>query len=193
MAMQKGLEITYHNMQPTDWLDQDIRERVGKLEKMCDRLVGVRVAVEAQHKQHKVGNVYDVHLELFVPGDDLVVSRKPHKAKERYAHPDVRTSVRDAFEAAERQLKDYKEQLRGDVKVHESMFQGQVSQLYPDEDYGFILTNTGTQLYFHRNSLLGGAEFEKLSRGMAVHYIEDVGDTGPIATKVWIGPDHHMD
>ena len=113
--------------------------------------------------------------------------------KQKYAHPDVRTSVRDAFEAAERQLKDYKEQLRGDVKVHEPMFQGQISQLYPQEDYGFILTNTGTQLYFHRNSLLGGAEFDKLTRGMAVHYIEDVGDTGPIATKVWLGPEHHMD
>jgi ribosome-associated translation inhibitor RaiA/cold shock CspA family protein len=193
MPMQKGLEITYHNMEPTDWLDADIRERVAKLEKMHDRLVGVRVAIEAQHKQHKVGNVYDVHIELFVPGGDLVVSRQPHKAKEKYAHPDVRTSVRDAFQAAERQLQDYKEQLRGDVKVHEPMFQGQISQLYPQEDYGFILTNTGTQLYFHRNSLLGGAEFDKLTRGMAVHYIEDVGDTGPIATKVWLGPEHHMD
>jgi cold shock CspA family protein len=38
-------------------------------------------------------------------------------------------------------------------------------------------------LYFHRNSLLSG-EFDHLHRGDEVSYVEDVGDTGPIATKV---------
>ena len=38
-------------------------------------------------------------------------------------------------------------------------------------------------LYFHRNSLLGG-NFDDLDRGDAVTYVEKVGDTGPIATKV---------
>ena len=56
-----------------------------------------------------------------VPGQDLVVSRTPHKAKKRYTQPDVFTSVRDSFEAAERQLKDFKEVQRGDVKPHETV------------------------------------------------------------------------
>jgi cold shock CspA family protein len=38
-------------------------------------------------------------------------------------------------------------------------------------------------LYFHRNSVLSG-DFDHLSRGDEVHYNDDIGDTGPIATKV---------
>jgi len=45
------------------------------------------------------------------------------------------------------------------------------------------MTNEGGLLYFHRNSLLSG-EFDHLHRGDEVSYVEDVGDTGPIATKV---------
>jgi hypothetical protein len=38
-------------------------------------------------------------------------------------------------------------------------------------------------LYFHRNSLLSG-DFDDLKAGEDVYYNQDVGDTGPIATKV---------
>lgn len=56
--------------------------------------------------------------------------------------------------------------------------------LVPERDHGFILTNTGSQLYFHRNSLMEGA-FDDLAPGQAVHYVEAAGDTGPTAAKVW--------
>jgi cold shock CspA family protein len=190
--MQVPLEISFHNMDASPAVESEIRERAAKLDKLYPRLVGCRVAVELLHRQHRTGNVYDVHIELRVPGAELVVSREPHRAKERYANPDVRTSLRDAFKAAEQQLKDFKEQQRGEVKTHEPMFQGQVSQLYPAEDHGFILTNEGSQLYFHRNSVMND-DFDRLKRGDAIHFIETDGDTGPIASKVWLGPDHHMD
>lgn len=190
--MQSPLEIAFHNMQGSESLEADIRKRVAKLEKLYGRLVGCRVSVEALHRQHRTGNVYEVHIELMVPGSDLVVSREPHKAKERYANPDVYTSVRDAFKSAERQLKDFKERQRGDVKPHDALFQGQVSRLFPEEDHGFILTNTGTQLYFHRNSVMNNG-FDQLKQGDPVHFVEAAGDTGPTASKVWRGPDHHLD
>jgi cold shock CspA family protein/ribosome-associated translation inhibitor RaiA len=190
--METALEITFHNVPSTEWAEAAIREHVGKLEKIYPRMVGCRVSVEGLHKQHRTGNVYDVHIELRLPGGELVVSREPHRAKEKYAEPNLRTSLRDAFAAAERQLKDYKQRQSGEVKTHEPMFQGQVSQLDPGQDHGFILTNEGTQLYFHRNAVID-ADFDKLKRGDAVHYIASDGDTGPTARKVWLGPDHHMD
>jgi ribosome-associated translation inhibitor RaiA/cold shock CspA family protein len=188
------IDVSFHNLDPSPALEAEIRKHVAKLERIYDRITTCRVSVEALHKQHRTGNVYDVHVELVVPRGELVISREPHKVKERYASPDVRTSIRDAFRAAERQVKEHKEQLRGDVKLHESeaVFQGQVAQLYPQEGHGFILTNTGTQLYFARTALMNG-DFDKLERGAAVHYVERDGDTGPIAYKVWVGPDHHMD
>jgi len=45
------------------------------------------------------------------------------------------------------------------------------------------MTKEGRLLYFHRNAILSG-DFDKLRRGDEVYYIEDVGDTGPVATKV---------
>src|SRR5919201_260888 len=106
--MQIPLEITFHNLESSEWIETEIRERAAKLEKLYPRLVGCRVSVEALHQQHRTGNVYDVHIELIVPGVELAVSREPHRVKEKYAHPTLRTSLRDAFAAAERQLKDYK-------------------------------------------------------------------------------------
>jgi cold shock CspA family protein/ribosome-associated translation inhibitor RaiA len=183
--METPLEISFHNMQTSDAVEADIRRYVDKLEKIHDRIIGCRVAVEKQHRQHRTGNVFDVKIELRLPGGDVVVSREPHRAHEKYAQPSVQTSVRDAFAAAERQLKEFKEQQRGEVQVHEVPFQGQVSQLYPDAEHGFILTNEGTQLYFHRNSLMN-VEFDDLRRGDPVQYVAADGDTGPTAKKVWV-------
>lgn len=182
--MDTNLEIAFHNMDPQPELDAYIRERAEKLEKLFDRMVGMRVAVENQHRQHRTGNIYDVHIELMVPGNDIVVSRQPKKAKERYANPYARTSIRDAFEAAERQLKEYKQKLRNDVKVQDTEQPGRVAQLNPAEDHGFIVTGGGTQLYFHRNSCIN-VSFDELATGEPVKYIETAGDTGPTASKVW--------
>jgi cold shock CspA family protein len=119
-----------------------------------------------------------------VPGGALVVSRAPHRPRDRYAQPDLYSCLRDAFHIAERRLTEYKRRISGEVKPHEEAFAGEVAQLYPREEHGFIRTHEGTQLYFHRNSLVGG-DFEKLRVGDRVHFVEADGDTGPIAYKVW--------
>lgn len=182
--MQTPLNIAFHNTPSDPNVETEIRERVEKLERLFDGLIGCRVAVEALHQQHKTGNVFDVHIEMVVPGGELVVSRQPKKAKEKYANPDVHTSIRDAFQAAERQLKDYKAQLRGDVKAHAAEIPGQVARIVPEEDHGFIMTGSGTMLYFHRNSVMDN-DFDNLRVGEAVNYVEAVGDTGPTASKVF--------
>jgi cold shock CspA family protein/ribosome-associated translation inhibitor RaiA len=182
--MDRPLDITFHNMSSSESLEQMIREEVDRLEKRFGRLVGCRVSVEALHRQHRTGNVYEVHITLSVPGRDLVVSREPHKVKERFANPDVRTSVRDAFTSAERQLESFKGKLRGDTGTPSaSALTGQVTLIEPGADHGFILTNTGTQLYFHRDSVTNVA-FEDLKPGDPVRYVEEEGDAGPVATKI---------
>jgi ribosome-associated translation inhibitor RaiA/cold shock CspA family protein len=185
--MQTPLEIAFHNMQPSDAVEAEIRKRAAKLDKIYDRLVGCRVSVEGLHKQHRTGNVYEVHIELMVPGQNLVVSREPHRVKERYANPDVYASVREAFKAAERQLKDFKERQRGEVKPHEAMLPGRIIQVQSGQDHGFLMTPTGTQLYFHRNSVMDG--FDGLKPGDPVNFVEAAGDTGPTASKVWRAPE----
>ena len=182
--MDTPLEIVFHNMPSSLKLESDIRKRVDKLDRLYEHLVGCRVSVEQLHRRHQTGNLFDVHIDMHVPGDELVVSHEPHHARDKFADPDVGIAVRNAFKAAERQLLDFKRKQRGEVKLHDAPFAGQVSQLYPQEDYGFILTHEGTQLYFHRNSLMQ-RDFDGLKVGDRVHFVETAGDTGPIASKVW--------
>ena len=107
--MDVPLELAFHNLEASEAVEARVRERVAKLEKMFPRLVACRVVVEAPHKQHQKGNIFRVRIEMSVPGDDLVVSKEPNRAHERFADPDVYTVLKDAFETAERMLRDYKD------------------------------------------------------------------------------------
>ncbi|HUU24039.1 MAG TPA: HPF/RaiA family ribosome-associated protein, partial [Methyloceanibacter sp.] len=76
---------------------------------------------EAPHRHHHKGKLYSVHIDISVPGKDLVVDRaKPLD----HAHEDVYLAVRDAFNAAVRQLEDYTRRVRGEVKTHEAAPRG---------------------------------------------------------------------
>lgn len=182
--MDRPLEIAFHNMSQSDSLEQLVRDRVDKLDRRYGRLIGCRISVEALHRQHQSGNLYECHVVMSVPGRDLAISREPHRARDEYAHPDVRVCIREAFDAAERQLLEYKDQLRTDTAAPSgSALAGQVSLIEPDTGHGFILTSAGTQLYFHRDSVTN-ARFENLRPGQAVHYVESAGDSGPVATRI---------
>ncbi|MBO0711908.1 MAG: HPF/RaiA family ribosome-associated protein [Acetobacteraceae bacterium] len=185
--MDRPLEIAFHGLDSSPSLEAGIRGHVEKLAARYPQLVGCRVSIEALHNQHRTGNVYDVHLVLSLRGRDLVVAREPDRAKGRYATPDLRTSVRDAFKAAERLLQAHKEQLREDTTPPSAhAMSGVVAQLAPDADHGFILSATGSQLYFHRDSVTNAA-FADLRQGDVVHYVEEEGSSGPVANKVRLG------
>ena len=72
---------------------------------------------------------------------------------------------------------------RGEVKIHEEPPHGYISQLFPEESYGFISTPDGREIYFHRNSVKNG-EFEKLATSTPVRFLEEAGEEGPQATVV---------
>lgn len=114
--MQVPLEITFHGLPHSDALEARIREKTAKLEQFCDRIISCKVAVEAAHHHHHQGNLYHVRIDLSVPSKHIVVSRERH---DRQAHEDVYVAVRDAFEAAKRQLEEYVRIQRGEVKNHQ--------------------------------------------------------------------------
>jgi ribosome-associated translation inhibitor RaiA/cold shock CspA family protein len=186
--LQIPLEIAFHNIEPSDWAEQEIRTRVGELERLYGRLVSCRVRIDQRAKDLSGAIPPVVHIELGIPGrSDLVVSHEPEHLLRKYKHPDLRKAINEAFRIAERQLLALKEQRDGRTKAHghdtENQSLGEIAEITPEQDFGFLLTKEGGLLYFHRNSLLSG-EFDRLERGDHVYYNEDVGDTGPIATKV---------
>lgn len=182
--MDVPLEIAFHNMDVSESVEARVRERVAKLEKLYDRLVGCSVVIEAPHRQHRTGNIFRVRIFMSVPGDELVVDKEPNRAKEKFADPDVYAVLGDAFDVAERRLKDFKAKQRGEVKSHDTPMHGHIRSIDPTQDIGFLETAEGRELRFHRNAVIT-AELEDLRPGDPVHYLETIGDAGPQASRVW--------
>lgn len=186
--MQIPIEIAFHNIDKSEWAENVIRTHIAELERIYDRLLTCRVRVErrANNASHSIPPV--VRIEMSVPGHkDIVVAHEPDHLQRKFQQPDLRTAIKEAFRIAERRLATFKDQRSDHTAVgrHEASneFLGQVAELTPEKDFGFLLTKEGGLLYFHRNSLLSG-DFDGLRRGQEVYYVEAVGDTGPIATKV---------
>ncbi|HKI85179.1 MAG TPA: cold shock domain-containing protein, partial [Thermoanaerobaculia bacterium] len=119
----------------------------------------------------------EVRVDLRVPGGDLLV--------ERQNADELPTAIHQAFDAAKRRLEDYARRQRGDVKRHQPTPEGRIVKLMPDDNYGFLETTDGRELYFHRNSVLAPG-FDRLAIGTGVRFAEEVGDEGPQASTVAI-------
>ena len=61
---------------------------------------------------------------------------------------------------------------------------GIVDRVMRDEDYGFLLTDSGVQVYFHRNALNEGLDFAALEEGQRVALDFYAGSEGPQASVV---------
>ena len=107
--MELPIQITFRGMGPSDAVEARIRERAAGLERFYDRITGCRVVVEAGHRRHHKGRIYHLRVDLTVPGGEIVVKRDP---PEHHAHEDVHVAVRDAFDAARRQIEDHVRRLR---------------------------------------------------------------------------------
>jgi ribosomal subunit interface protein len=180
--MQVPLQITFRNMESSDALEERIRQRAAELEQFYDRITSCHVMVEAQHRQHRQGHLFHVRIVLAVPGAEIVVGRDPAA---HHAHEDAHVAVRDAFDAARRQLADHARRFRGQVKIHAEPGVAKVASLMAEDDYGFLLTPDGEEIYFHRNSVPNDG-FDRLEVGAEVRFTvhPGEGDKGPQASTV---------
>lgn len=173
--MQVEPEVVCLGFELRDYLKDEIQKRIDHLEKYFDNIISCRVKVEMEPKHRKAKDVYSVSIELGVPNARLFVNHQPSD--------DLRVAVREAFGSIRRELEDYVRKQRGDVKVHEPQPHGKVIRLVADEDYGFLESEVGDDVYFHRNSVLDGG-FDDLEIGSPVRYQAEVGEKGLQATTV---------
>ncbi len=196
--MQLPVQITFRNMDPSPAVETRIREEAAKLDTFYNNIMGCRVVVEIPRKHLRHGKVFNIKIDLTVPGSEIVVKHEPtlHSAARQTevergkkelevdgAYKDIFVSIRDAFKAARRQLQDFARRQRADVKAHESAPTARVSKIFPEEGYGFLETLEGTQVYFHRNSVLNGG-FNRLDVGVEVTFVEEIGEKGLQASTV---------
>src|SRR5689334_16699258 len=100
-------KVTFRDFTSSPAVEEAIRERVAKLAQLFARISYCDVVVEAPHQHHRRGNCFRVRLAIGVPGKELVVAREPASD----AHADVYVAIRDAFEAARRQVEHYTTEL----------------------------------------------------------------------------------
>lgn len=110
--MHTPLQITIRDVDHSAVLETHIREKADKLSEFFSRITSCRVVVEMPHKHHHQGKQFNVRIDISVPGSEIVVNKD--------ASEDVYIALRDAFDAAKRQLEDYARKTRGEVKNHES-------------------------------------------------------------------------
>jgi len=187
--MQIPLQITFRDMEPSAAVEARIREKTAKLEHVYDRIMSCRVMVESPHCHHHQGRLFQVRIDLTVPDDELVVSQAHHHKD--HSHEDVYVAIRDAFNAMQRQLRNYVDMRRGRVKQHQPAPGGHVISLHPEEGYGRIGTPDGRVIYFHRNSVLN-SNFDALEIGNEVRFAEEAGELGPQASSVVPVGKHHV-
>lgn len=202
--MKLPLQITFRHMPPSPAIEDNIRDKAAKLDELHNGIMSCRVAVEAPHRHHHKGKAYVVRIDLTVPGGELVINREPkrlvpkkvqgdteidkdfaesHEPSKHAAHEDIYVAIRDAFNAAGRKLQDHARRRRGEVKIHEPAATARVAKLFPTEEYGFLQTPDGRELFFHKNSVLAPG-YERLAVGQQVHFAEELGDKGPQASTV---------
>ena len=142
--MQVPLRISFHNMERTEDIEAQIREKIAKLEKFCDRITSCHVMIDEPHQHHRQGNQCQVRIQIAVPQRELVVDRQlpQHQSAE-----DLRVALREAFDEMRRQLADYElrrqleddiHQLCGQTKQHVEPVHDRVDQVFPDANDGSI-------------------------------------------------------
>ncbi len=98
------LQITFRDIEPSAAIEAKIRDRFARLTRRSARIESCHVVVEAPHRHHKKGFGFSVRVQVAVPGDDIIVVRE-HAG--HHSQADLYSAVREAFEAATRQLENH--------------------------------------------------------------------------------------
>lgn len=96
-------DVTFRDIERSEAVEQRVLERAARLTRFSDRITSCHVVLQAPHRHRQRGTLYDVRIQLHMPGHEIVVHRD---GADNHAYQDVYVAVRDAFDAAERQVED---------------------------------------------------------------------------------------
>lgn len=99
--MELPLTITAHDAVLPEPIEETIREKTSKLDRINGHLIACHVTVEGPGRHHRNGGPYKVRIDLSVPGSELVINQKEA--------PDLAQAIREAFDAARRRLEEHRD------------------------------------------------------------------------------------
>ncbi len=138
-------------------------------------LIDIRIALDdsAHHRRGGKG----ARIVCQARGREIVVGREAE---------DVLLALdqaMDVFEREVRRLRDLR-QIHRELRPSSPPHLGIVDRVMLEDGYGFVLTDEGEQVYFHRNAVHGGLEFEQLEEGQRVALNYEAGNEGLQATTL---------
>jgi cold shock CspA family protein len=154
-------------------------QRIAALADGRTDLIDVRIAARAS-EHHRHGG-QEVRITCQARGKDLVAAR---------TRPDAGAALNEALDAFEREvwrMRDRRVKARQERPAAPPEL-GVVDEVLRDAGYGFILTDAGERVYFHRNAVQGGLAFERLEEGARVALDFEAGEKGLQATFVAAPP-----
>jgi len=131
MPAKHPIDIEFHGLPPSAWIETDIRRRAAKLDTFCRNILSCRVTVDRPHHHHQSGNRFQLRIAVTVRGGEVSVSHDSNlhapaqdRGEREWAkglevegmRKDLQLVIREAFDVAKRRLQDHVKRQRGDVK-----------------------------------------------------------------------------
>ena len=108
--MPVSIQISVRGVELPEKAKERIQKHAEELGKLYPRMTSCKVVVESPTHRHKKGNLFYLRITISMPRKELVVNREPSK---RHSHEEIQVAIRDAFNEARRQLKDFVSKQRG--------------------------------------------------------------------------------
>jgi ribosome-associated translation inhibitor RaiA len=96
--------VVFHNADPSEAVRIRAEQLLAKLHRYQPGIMHGTLTIEGRHRHRHQGLIYHVSINLHLPGYNVIVSHDPEL---NHAHEDIYVAMRDACEAARRQLEAY--------------------------------------------------------------------------------------
>jgi ribosome-associated translation inhibitor RaiA len=93
--------IVFHQMTPSPAVKARAQQLLDRLVRAYPMIMRGTMIIEGRHHHHRQGNVYHVAIHAHLPNGDINVSHDPEL---NHAHEDIYVAMRDACNAAKKQL-----------------------------------------------------------------------------------------
>ena len=127
--MQTQPHIIFKNVDMSDAVEADVRDKIQKLEHFFDRIITCRVTIEAPHRHQYKGKIYNIKIDMVVPGKEIIVTRSGIQDQ---THEDIYVAIKDAFISARRKLRDYVNKLKRHPKTREARMDERIKEEFRD-------------------------------------------------------------
>jgi ribosome-associated translation inhibitor RaiA/cold shock CspA family protein len=165
-----------HAQEISDAQREKADAQIAKLASRHRDLIEVFVDVEKPTAHHRSA-ARRVEIRCQARGADLVASGADH---------DINLALRNALRTFRRDVEKLRAKRRNtrSERPAEPPLRGVIDRVERAEGHGFLITDAGERVYFHRNAVVGGLRFDALEGGESVALNYEAGEHGLQATFV---------